>query len=109
MGIQEGWGGPTDPSGCSATAFQINLSSPHTTSICAALGPGQRQGRGGIWLGVTEGPLDALNVPPQYSYIKTLPLGVPVVAQWLTNPTRNREVVGSIPGLARWVKDPSWP
>ena len=26
--------------------------------------------------------------------------GVPVVAQWLTNPTRNHEVVGSIPGLA---------
>ena len=26
--------------------------------------------------------------------------GVPVVAQWLTNPTRNHEVAGSIPGLA---------
>ena len=25
--------------------------------------------------------------------------GVPVVAQWLTNPTRNHEVAGSIPGL----------
>ena len=23
------------------------------------------------------------------------------------NPTRNREVVGSIPGLTRWVKDPA--
>ena len=23
-----------------------------------------------------------------------------------TNPTRNDEVVGSIPGLAQWVKDP---
>ena len=33
--------------------------------------------------------------------------GVPVVAQWLTNLTRNREVVGLIPGLARWVRDPA--
>ena len=24
--------------------------------------------------------------------------GVPIVAQWLTNPTRNYEVAGSIPG-----------
>ena len=32
--------------------------------------------------------------------------GVPFVAQWLTNPTRNHEVEGLVPGLAQWVKDP---
>ena len=37
--------------------------------------------------------------------IKRLANGVPVMAQWLTNPTRNNEVVGSIPGLVQWVKD----
>ena len=31
--------------------------------------------------------------------------GVPVMAQWLTNPTRNHEVSDLIPGLAHWVKD----
>ena len=36
-------------------------------------------------------------------------LGVPVMAQWLTNPTKNHEVAGSIPVLAQWVKDPALP
>ena len=33
-------------------------------------------------------------------------LGVPVVAQWLTNPTG---VAGTVPGLAQWVNDPALP
>ena len=28
--------------------------------------------------------------------------------QWLTNPTGNHEVAGSVPALAQWVNDPAW-
>ena len=41
------------------------------------------------------------------AYHKKAETGVLVVAQWLTNPTRNHEVVGSIPALAQWIKDPA--
>ena len=36
---------------------------------------------------------------------KTDGAGVPVVAQWLTNPTLNHDFAGLIPGLTQWIKD----
>lgn len=35
--------------------------------------------------------------------------GIPVVAQWLTNPTGIREDMGLIPSLAQWVKELALP
>ena len=32
--------------------------------------------------------------------------GVPIVVEWLVNPTSNLMVAGSIPDFAQWVKDP---
>ena len=35
-----------------------------------------------------------------WRFLKKPKVGVPIVAQWLTNPTRNQEIAGWIPGLA---------
>ena len=48
-------------------------------------------------------PLSKINWPDVWI------LRVPVVAQWKTNPTRNHEVAGLIPGLPQWVKDLALP
>jgi len=45
----------------------------------------------------------------ELTQVKWTRAGVPFVAQWLTNPARNHEVSGSIPGLDQWVNDPALP
>jgi len=47
---------------------------------------------------------------PEWGWKKKIFRGeVPVVAQWLTNLTRNHEVAGSVPALAQWVNDLALP
>ena len=38
---------------------------------------------------------------------KHILLGVPIVTQWLVNPTSIHKDMGSILGLAQWVKYPA--
>ena len=59
---------------------------------------------GPCWLGFWLGWPWIIDQFGRNWHIKKMNLpGVPVMAQWLTSPTRNHGVVGSIPGLARWV------
>ena len=46
-----------------------------------------------------DSAIPLLSIYLDRTLIKKDTCGVPVVAQWLTNPTRNHEVAGSIPGL----------
>ena len=46
---------------------------------------------------------------PKKKLLKKSIIGVPVMAQWLTNLTRNHEVSGLTPGLTQWVKDLALP
>ena len=39
--------------------------------------------------------------------LKKINTGVPIAAQWLTNPSSIHEDMGSIPGFAQWIKDPA--
>ena len=57
-----------------------------------------REGGGGI--------LKAFDQSSKFNYTH---LGVPVVAQWVTNPTGIHEDSDSIPGVASWVKDLALP
>ena len=52
----------------------------------------------GVGTDALHAPFDLLKF---LSFIRNILKGVPVVAQWLPNPTRNQEVVGLIPVLAQ--------
>ena len=66
----------------------------------------EKEGQDRGHAGMLESPGGSAVTPQP---LKMRQRGVPVVAQWLTNPTSIHKDVGSIPGLAQWVKDLALP
>ena len=60
----------------------------------------------GTWVG-RGGGSPGTEWEGQERTLRSTPQGVPIMSE--TNPTRNHEVLGSIPGLDRWLKDLALP
>ena len=69
-------------------------------NFCVLGSPSHKEMPGILSVGVTCLRVSKREGGGIYDLLKILSPGVPVVAQWFTNPTRNHEVVGLIPGLA---------
>ena len=80
-----------------ASSYSSNSTPSLGTSICH--GSGSRKGK----------KTKKKNESWPSTFKISLIFGVPFVAQWLTNLTKNHEVAGLILGLAQRVKDPALP